>query len=258
MIQNFYKDIIIKGNKYVPYFKKENFFDDLIYKKLYNNFPITQIERKFEKNKKLLSASLNFENPEDKNFLDFFLKENIQWKCLCDYFFSEDFKKDTKVFIRNTELPDGNKAIYEFDFKEVKTNIHFTCSKSGFELPPHTDASKKIIALIIYFADDDWNGGTNFFFSSKKKESENFIKKMSYNRLQRFLPFNNLKLKNCHIQKGYEIEFGNIFDTIKYEAFQKNKMAGFIKTNYSFHSVPKILSPEKILKKSLLVNLNFK
>ena len=262
MIKNNLDTVKKNYSKKLPYFVIENFFDDSFYANLSKTYPEEFIIEKLKKNENLKSASINFKNEEDLSFLKIFLSQNVSWKKIINYFFSDDFKLKVREFINKSELPMANNKMKNFNLEEVEATVNFTCSKTGFELPPHTDAKQKIIALVIYFADENWlqkwEGGTKFFIPINFTAAEKFIKKMSFNRFQRLLPFKYLGLKNCHIQKNYHKEFDEIFADFIYESFKKNKLVGFIKTNYTFHSVPKLNCPNNFLRKSLLVNLNFK
>lgn len=262
MIQNNFKDVKRIYKKELPYFVIENFFENSLYKNLSKTYPIYYVQEKLYRNENLKSASINFKNSEDVNFLKDFLSKNSNWRQVKNYFFSDEFKMNVREFINRLELPKANNKMKNFKLEDVETTINFTCSKTGFELAPHTDAKQKIIALVIYFADEDWlekwEGGTKFFIPKSLRDAEKFIKRMSFNRFERLIPFNYLGLKNCHIRENYHNEFNKIFSKFIIEKFEKNKLVGFIKTNYTFHSVPKLCSPINRFRKSLLVNLNFK
>ena len=248
-------------NRELPLFQVDEFFTPELYNELNSTYPTEYLIKKIQETG-LNSASLNFSNKVDINFLQNFLKKNKSWKNLCDYYFSDDFKLDVKKLIYKNLLPFENRKMSNFDINSTNTTINFTCSKNGFKLDPHTDAKQKIIALIIYFPDNEWKkewmGGTRFYYPNNLNLAKKFVKQMSFNRLERILPFSLLPLRNTHILKGYEENFAKAFYKYKYINYYKNKLIGFIKTNYTFHSVPMLKCPKNIFRKTLLINLNFK
>ncbi len=248
-------------NKEVPLFLIDNYFDLKLYQELNSTYPTKYILEKIRSSNSK-SASLNFTNKNDENFLKKFLSHNNSWKNICDYYLSDKFKFDVREFINKISLPFENRRIKNFNINNTKTTINFTCSKSGFQLEPHTDAKQKIISLIIYFPENNWNkewtAGTQFYKPNNLSLAKKFVKKMSFGRLERLIPFCLLPLRNTHIIKGHENEFHNAFSKYKYINYSSNKLVGFIKTNYTFHSVPEIKCAEEVLRKTLLINLNFK
>ena len=66
-------------------------------------------------------------------------------------------------------------------------------------------------------------------------------------------------IHNIFVQNvNYEKNNQNELPKYKYINYSSNKLVGFIKTNYTFHSVPEIKCDEEVPRKTLLINLNFK
>ena len=108
-------------------------------------------------------------------------------------------------------------------------------------IPPHTDAKTKLLSLIFYMPetifDSSQGGGTNFW---KIKEN--------------FLPWRNWG--NKHILDEEQFlkfkEANKVFFACEYKP---NKIIGFIKSDVSWHSVPKINFLENQRRRAFTINI---
>ena len=128
-----------------------------------------------------------------------------------------------------------------FFYREVKVEIYFTLLEKENFLTPHTDAQSKLISTILYF-DDDLNplpmAGTEFW---KNISNEKYWKNW----------------ENKHLKKN-EIEKFKKENKIFYKSkFEKNKLVGFIKSAYSWHSIldPNIKNYQT--RKALVINIRY-
>ena len=124
--------------------------------------------------------------------------------------------------------------------RKVQVETYFTILKHNNLLHPHTDAQSKLISTILYFDDDNASmpdAGTEFWENKKdKKKWENW----DNNHLKNDNEINEFKKAN------------NIFHKSK---FEKNKLVGFMKSAYSWHSIlePNIKNTQT--RKALVINI---
>lgn len=152
-------------------------------------------------------------------------------------------------------------------------NIAFGATYSGRYLPPHNDNSYKVLALVLCFAPADFvstNDGTKFYAPKSKralKEAVRRFNRLSNSRLMRTIPLVLQPMTSANLlnnaltsedKRASESWFYGNFDNDFNIDFQQNRIAGFIKTQSSFHAVDMRKSTLVGPRRSVLINLNLK
>lgn len=152
-------------------------------------------------------------------------------------------------------------------------NIAFSANYAGRYLPPHTDNSYKVLALVLYFAPPGYSNleeGTRFFTPRSKavvKQAIRRFNRLADSRITRYTPLALQPMVSCSIHSGAletdeersnEKWFREHFDNDFNIDFQSNRVAGFIKTQNSFHAVDMRNSAYSGPRLSVLINLNLK
>lgn len=152
-------------------------------------------------------------------------------------------------------------------------NLAFSANYAGRYLPPHTDNSYKVLALVLYFADPNYSGaseGTRFFSPKSDtvlREASRRFNRLSDSRITRFAPLALQPMTSCSIHDGtLDTERNRETDRWFYDnfindfnvTFHPNRIAGFVKTQNSFHAVDMRESTFAGPRRSLLINLNLK
>lgn len=154
-----------------------------------------------------------------------------------------------------------------------EVNIAFSANYAGRYLPPHTDNSYKVLALVLYFAPPGYSNleeGTRFFTPHSNavvKQAIRRFNRLSDSRITRYAPLVLQPMTSCSIHNGalgtedersnenwFREHFENDFDV----DFRSNRIAGFIKTQNSFHAVDMRNSAYTGPRRSVLINLNLK
>lgn len=152
-------------------------------------------------------------------------------------------------------------------------NLAFSANYAGRYLPPHTDNSYKVLALVLYFASSGYTGveeGTRFFRANSSavlREAVRRYNRLSDSRITRATPLQLQPMTSCSIHDGSlqtaqdcanEAWFRENFANDLNIAFHPNRIAGFIKTQSSFHAVDMRESTFEGPRRSILINLNLK
>jgi hypothetical protein len=152
-------------------------------------------------------------------------------------------------------------------------NVAFSANYAGRYLAPHSDNSYKVLALVLYFADpgtDSPTEGTQFYRPRSRKVLRAAIRRfnrLSDSRLTKFTPIELLPMASSFIFNGAsspsereknEAWFYENFENDFNVNFFENRIAGFIKTQNSFHAVDMRESTFAGPRRSLLINLNLK
>jgi len=152
-------------------------------------------------------------------------------------------------------------------------NIAFSANYAGRYLPPHTDNSYKVLALVLYFAPPGYSNleeGTRFFTPHSRavvKQAIRRFNRLADSRITRYTPLALQPMTSCSIHSGAlateeeqsnEQWFREHFDNDFNIDFQSNRVAGFIKTQNSFHAVDMRNSAYTGPRRSVLINLNLK
>lgn len=151
--------------------------------------------------------------------------------------------------------------------------ISINSSTGGRYLPPHNDNSYKVLALILYLTDrkdEATDLGTIFYLPSSYKARVQAVRRfnrLGNSKLIRHLPLQLLPMTSCNIHNRSrdkadrdqsERWFEHNFRKDVVVGFRRNRLAGFIKTQDSFHAVDLRSLKNDERRNSLLINLNLK
>ena len=152
-------------------------------------------------------------------------------------------------------------------------NVAFNISHGGRYLPPHSDNSYKVLALVHYFTDESEENaasGTIFYRPLTQKATRNAVhrfNRLSDSRIVYRTPLCMLPMTSCNIQNNSvteidrakaELWFHGHFENDFTIPFVRNRIAGFIKTQSSFHAVDLRAIDTARPRQTLLINLNLK
>ena len=199
------------------------------YQQLKNSYP----KEDYFSNQTEFAKSLNDKSIEFHTFLQ---NSNI-WNEFIEEINSEIFVNDLIKFfkIKNVYFANNNWRRFIPFYKQVKLHFSFNISKNGGYSLPHTDGSRKLVALVFFFVDKAWtfkNGG--------------------YVNL--YKPINPLYEDNWRNER---VDKKNL-EIIKRIIPQENKMYGFKKTVNSYHSVEPVVEINSLDRKVLMINLIYK
>ena len=226
-------------------------------------------------------------NPGNDKFVNFTIRPNVE----ASYQLSREWREFVAT-IRSREVVSGlvRACLREtsrrypawwrwmlfFRLRNVKNyeiNLAFSANYAGRYLPPHTDNSYKVLALVLYFADPNYQGaseGTRFFrpkSDAALREAVKRFNRLSDSKLTRLTPLALQPMTSCSIHDGsLETEGARRSEQWFYEnfvndfnvTFQANRIAGFVKTQNSFHTVDMRESRFEGPRRSLLINLNLR
>tara|TARA_Y100000588_G_C14175420_1_gene891118 strand:+ start:427 stop:1206 length:780 start_codon:yes stop_codon:yes gene_type:complete len=228
--------------------------NDFLNKDFYNNVDKTfpKFTEFFEKQKKL--GKKQFIVQEEYEIFQNFLENSVTHKKLYDFLHSKYFfnliknKLYAKFFLSQSNLlrkiryfrpyklisKNDKKSIFDIFFSKVRINIIYMYMIDQAYLGPHSDSQRKLCSLMIYFPEknnlEDREIGTQFW-DSKIRNSSNI--RIDEKNLSIFLSKSKKILK---------------------EPFEKNKLVGFIRNDYSWHSVEKVNLPDNYLRKMIIIN----
>jgi len=152
-------------------------------------------------------------------------------------------------------------------------NLAFSANYAGRFLPPHSDNSYKVLALVLYFAPLGYSNkqeGTWFYRAHSKavvRESVRRFNRLADSSITRRIPLELLPMTSSNVhnnsrssqdQQAAEAWFYENFTNDFNVAFEANRIAGFVKTQDSFHAVDMRDSTYVGPRRSLLINLNLK
>lgn len=232
-------------NKPYYIFSIKNFLDDNLYIELKENFPNLDIKNfdkcnngKYALDSKSEAYSMIIKNNSSmkkfhdlvfsKNFFNFFCK-----KLYFKYIYSQ--KDDIFKFLKYSRPYKqiiNKKSSYDFFFSKISININYSFIKNNGFIIPHTDSLRKLLSLMIYFPNDDKvekNYGTQFW-STKIKNYTN---------------------KHFDNNQNFSLLAKKLYKT----PFIENTLFGFIRNNYSWHSVEPININKNYIRRS--ININF-
>jgi len=226
-------------------------------------------------------------DPGDDGFVNYTIRPNVtaserlsqSWQEFVSTIRSDDVKaRLVRACLPSTSrrYPAWWRWMLYFRLKKVdnyEINLAFSANYAGRYLPPHTDNSYKVLALVLYFAPRDYTGieeGTRFFrakSSAVLKAAVRRYNRLSDSRITRLTPLALQPMTSVGIHSGAlttleeresEAWFRQNFDNDFNVEFHPNRIAGFIKTQNSFHAVDMRNSNYVGPRRSLLINLNLK
>ena len=241
---NFSKNIkfILDSNKKI--FKIENFLDLDLYNNIQKNFPVIS-EDKFK-----LEADYGGKAVLLSDFPG--IQNNKYLKKLHEIILSDDFFSFfTKFFFFKTSLLQNNflrklkylrpiKRVYQqkvpgFINSNIFLDYQYSFIKNNGQIVPHVDALRKYQSLMLYFPDpnvDDHGYGTTFWESEVKN-------------------WDNRHIQNDEQRENFKQKNKIIYQT----PFKANCLYGFLRNDFSWHSVePKNINKNYVRKS---ININF-
>ena len=258
------------NNRPYPRFVLDGVLDEVEYKKLLESYPDHLVG-----------------NPAHDRFVNYSIRPNAQvsenlspeWQDFIATIRSEEVvSRLVEACLAETSrrYPAWWRWLLYFRLRNVRNyeiNLVFSANYAGRYLPPHTDNSYKVLALVLYFADLGYSGaseGTRFFRPKSPAALRQAVKRfnrLSDSRITRFTPLTFQPMTSCSIHDGsLETErdrsaekwFYDNFENEFNVSFYPNRIAGFVKTQNSFHSVDMRTSSFEGPRRSLLINLNLK
>ena len=240
-----------------PYciFKINNFYSYPGYTELLNNFPrindgakkyIEEYNNKFYFNsdskfyKKLISENRvlkEFHNNIFNKKLIYFFYKKLYFYFLCAR------KKDINKIFRLLKIPKFECEYYfeknfsSYFFNKIRPIIEFSYINNFGKVVPHTDNKIKLLSMLTYFPEKD-------------EDLESSLKKGTKFWLSKIKNYENVHLKD-ELEEKFIKESKLIYDT----PFDKMTLYGFIKNEYSWHSVTQIKIPNNQSRKSINISL---
>jgi hypothetical protein len=195
-------------------------------------------------------GKMGFRSSEDPEAVDRFCDGRPLWRQLVDFFGSDAFLNDARnTFLRPLVSARGwsgrrpwlnctrrpvpsNWLRYQLQ-EPVRTTIQFSALPRDASVAPHSDAPRKLISLLLYFRDrdwqDSWGGGTEFY-----------------------QPLDPVAARGWSQTERVAFEE---FKTIGVTNFVGNRLAGFVRSDDSYHGVPPLACPPEQDRKALLINI---
>ncbi len=236
-------------------FEIKNFLNNELYNNLKNNFPLTSDNsfnqyyesidngkfyftsdnKLYHRLKTEYDCMLEFENIVfSKSFFDFFFK-----KLFFSFLKSSNFKRFFKL-LRIPRLSNNRETMNfkNFLFNNVSVRIEYSYLVNNALLRPHTDNKNKLLSLMLYFPEENNDLLSNDIESSLGTQ---------------FWLNHEPNYKNFHINdiENFERNSHKIYKP----AFERNLLVGFVRNKYSWHSIQKLIVPDKYVRRS--ININF-
>lgn len=262
------KKIEIINDKYFTIFKVDNFFDNDFYEELKNNYPVQPILKKTNNKPHPKSGTIDHHKVQNKYGIDYrpsigpkekynfekILKKNQVLNEVDKLLNSSDFfdffikklhfkvinnQKNILKKIKYLRPPKKSINLHNNSFfnnfnSMISLDYSYTSMKNNGFLRPHSDSPRKYISLLMYFPDDnvdDIKYGTSFW---------------KFNRGN----YNNIPI----LDDSNYLKFKNEAELIVRNEFKKNCFYGFIRSDFSWHSVEPVNVNDSYIRKTLTVN----
>jgi len=225
-------------------FKIENFLNQELYKNIQNNFPITtddKIKLQGYSNDKsvLLRDAPEVQGKEYLKELDNIILSDEFFKFFTNFFFykasfvQNNYKRMLKYLrpIKRVYKKDKHGIVNS----KIFLNYEYSFIKNNGQIVPHVDALRKYQSLMLYFPDpkfDDSNYGTSFWQSE-------------------VMNWDNEHLLNKEDMRNFKNNNNIIYQT----PFKENCLYGFLRNDYSWHSVEPNDIDKEYIRRS--ININF-
>jgi len=236
-----------------PYciFKIDNFLDEDLYNAVERNFPYFERNQN-DKNPNFLRLTNGINNIKNKEKFKILLDKHKSLKDLDTLiqssqffnFFKKNFylhcalKQNNLLkkfkYLRPIKKNEGKKYFCENLTSKISVNYTYSNMFNNGYLRPHVDASRKYLSLLLYFPSKnhyDKEYGTSFWISKEKNQSNT--------HLLDDIQYNKFKEKNKLIFKS---------------PFEKNTLYGFIRNDFSWHSVEPLNISEEYIRRSIAIN----
>lgn len=224
----------------------DDYLPEDVYEQLYRSYPDAQAGD-YSTNEE---GKFGFRSSEVADEFEHFCDANPAWRELVDFFSSDAFTADAQSALdralvdargasgrkrwRNyTHRPVSNNPFHYWRSEPMKTTFQISMLPPGKVVQPHRDAPRKLVSLMLYFAEpdwrDEWGGSTKFYEPIDPSRAQGWA-------ATERVPFDALK-------------------PVRSAAFRPNRLAGFVRSDTSWHGVDPIACPEDRGRKALLVNL---
>jgi hypothetical protein len=258
------KDIQFKYSKPFDIFEIDNFLEKDLYLGLRDNFPIM-------KNNHLITSLVNYKNGKyafdtKSDIYKQELQNNIYVKRLHNLIFTKKFFyffyknlyfkflksrcSSLKHLIKLLRFPkivnsiDKNNIFHYLSiFTNMRIELQYSLIKNMGYIVPHTDSGEKLLSLMIYFP--DYEG----------MDSKIYSKEINYGTS--FWDSNEKNFGNNHQEGSLRDIFKKKNKIFVKPDFTGNKLIGFIKNPYSWHSVEPIDVHENYVRKTININIYF-
>ena len=246
-MNNFSKEIVKITEYPFRIFNINNFFDYNFYldiKKLFQKLDPKEVNLTKNFGKTFISSyQAKFDNDKENQifsklnkiiFSDEFFYFFVKYSYIKNAMSHSDTLKKIK-YLRYPISENSKVPLLDFLFSKISVSYNFSYIKNNGGIVPHVDSQRKYLTLLLYFPDDtekEIEYGTKFWSS----KSPNF--------------------SNTHIQDVAKInDFKNNSKVLFNSPFVANCLYGFMRNNYSWHTVePTDVNPNYV-RKSL--NINF-
>jgi hypothetical protein len=245
-------------------FEIENFLNNELYDGLKKNFPNfnSKIANKSMTNFK--NGKFAFDTQSDSYKRE--LEKNIYVNKLHSLIFSKEFfyffykklylefiksrSSDLKHIIKLLRFPrlvnkiDKDNFTYYFNiFTNIKIEIQYSFMTNMSYIVPHTDSGEKLLSLMIYFPEYE------------NLDSKFYSKEINYGTSFWNSKINNFN--NVHQEGSLRDNFKQNSQKLLRPKFTGNKLIGFLKNPYSWHSVEPIDVHDNYIRKSININFYF-
>jgi len=227
--------------------------------------------------KNRLSVNLNFHDGSSETRA--FLESSPAWQRYYEAFTSQAWLDATirtfrREFVRRYPLAlRPLLAARVLNSSNLEVTVALSFSKRGFLLAPHSDDKFKLLTLIHYLpvqSGAELTGGTGFFLPREGCSLTDIRQFSEWSRgLRKFLFFYPLAPAiDSSLTRRYEegeipnpaerARFEALFERGDYVEYRANRMAGFVKNNWTFHEVDLSDFPEGEFRRAALVNIRLR
>ena len=235
-----------------PYciFKVENFLEKIFYEELSENFP--RLDKNIAFDAKYGKFGLKMERTPSNNFgkailknkilnklhnlinsryFFEFIKKNFYWKCANS---QNNFLRKIR-YLRPLKLSNSKPSFFDFLFSKVNSTYHYSWVLNNGKLAPHVDAQRKYLSMLLYFPQSgDAEYGTSFWH------------------------YNHPSYSNKHLTEENEVNnFKNKRKLILKCPFVGNTLFGFIRNDFSWHSVEPINVSDSYIRRNIVINFMY-
>lgn len=172
---------------------------------------------------------------------------------LWDSFLSQLYSKESYEYFHNIfkNSPTYNKVVTKEIFNNSSIGCKMGCNTNNHGDIIHPDNSKKVLSFLLYMDNPDWDkdneGGTQFWEVTNKeipynKDSNSMDSQLRKGRYS----------QKTHSLKEEEAGKLNCFLSVD---FKPNRLVGFLRTDYSYHSILPMKLKEGITRNCFQINV---
>lgn len=228
-------------------FKVDNFFEDSFYldiKKLFYNIDKKELNLTKNFGRKYIASTDKVYNDDENRKIFRKLDEVLLGKNFFNFFVKKLFLKNVlnqnnylrKIrYLRYPIMGKNSNSLLDNFFSKIEVDYSFSYIMNRGGIAPHVDAQRRYISLILYFPDNENNikeseYGTTFWINDKK----NFKNEYVIEDIEKFRKENKILVKS---------------------PFVSNCLYGFLRNDFSWHTVEPIDVHPNYIRKSL--NISF-